>query len=131
MLAIVCFNVANLMLARASGRRREITIRTALGAPRRRIVSQLVTESVFVSLLGGTLGIVFTGIVVGILNSSRPLALAGFPEVSVDAATHWLPRLVSACVIGLIFGLAPKPSARWASPCATRCSKRAGALPAA
>jgi putative ABC transport system permease protein len=106
MLGIVCFNVANLMLARASGRRREIAIRVALGAPRRRIVSQLVTESVFVSLLGGALGIAFTNIIVGILNSSRPLALAGFPEVSLDAATIGFTFGLSL-VIGVIFGLAP------------------------
>jgi predicted permease len=105
-LAIVCFNVANLMLARASGRRREITIRAALGAPRRRIVSQLVTESVFVSLLGGALGIACASIVVGMLNSSRPLALAGFPEVSVDAATIGFTFGLSL-LTGLIFGLAP------------------------
>jgi putative ABC transport system permease protein len=106
MLAIICFNVANLMLARANGRRREITIRAALGAPAKRIASQLVTESVFVSLLGGALGIAITSIVVAILNSSRPLALAGFPEVSVDAATLGFTFGLSL-LMGLIFGLAP------------------------
>jgi predicted permease len=110
MLGIVCFNVANLMLARASGRRREIAIRVALGAPRRRIASQLVTESVFVSLLGGALGIAFTGIIVGVLNSSGPLALAGFPEVSVDAATVGFTFGLSL-LIGVIFGVAPATGA--------------------
>jgi putative ABC transport system permease protein len=106
MLAIVCFNVANLMLARSSGRRREIAIRAALGAPGRRIVSQVVTESLFVSLLGGALGIAFASAVVGILNSSRPLALLGFPEISVDSATVGF-TLALTLLVGLIFGLAP------------------------
>jgi len=106
MLAIVCFNVANLMLARSSGRRREIAIRAALGAPGRRIVSQVVTESLIVSLLGGALGVAFAGAVVGILNSSRALALAGFPEISVDTATIGF-TLALSLLVGLIFGLAP------------------------
>jgi predicted permease len=106
MLGIVCFNVANLMLARASGRRREITIRVAVGAPRKRIVSQVVTESLFVSLLGGAVGIAITGVVVGILNSSRPLALAGLPEIAIDAATIGF-TLGLSILVGLIFGLAP------------------------
>lgn len=110
MLAIVCFNVANLMLARSSGRRREIAIRIALGAPGSRIVSQVVTESLFVSLLGGALGMAFAGAVVGALNSSRPLALAGFPELSVDTATIGF-TLALSLLVGLIFGLAPALSA--------------------
>jgi putative ABC transport system permease protein len=110
MLAIVCFNVANLMLARASGRRREITIRVALGAPRKRIVSQVVTESLLVSLLGSALGIGFASAVVAALDSSRPLALAGFPEVSIDAATISF-TLGLTLLVGLMFGLAPALSA--------------------
>jgi predicted permease len=106
MLAIVCFNVANLMLARSSGRRREIGIRAALGAPARRIVSQVVTESLLVSLLGGALGIAFASAVVRILNSSRPLALAGFPEISVDTVTIGF-TLALSLLVGLIFSLAP------------------------
>lgn len=106
MLGIVCFNVANLMLARSSGRRREIAIRAALGAPGGRIVSQVVTESLFVSLLGGALGTAFAGAVVAILNSSSPLALAGFPEISVDTATIGF-TLALSLLVGLIFGLAP------------------------
>jgi putative ABC transport system permease protein len=110
MLAIVCFNVANLMLARASGRRREITIRAALGAPRQRIVSQVVTESLLVSLLGGALGIGLTSEVVRVLNSAHPVALAGFPEISMDAATIGF-TLVLSLLVGLAFSLVPAFSA--------------------
>jgi putative ABC transport system permease protein len=102
MLAIVCFNVANLMLARSSGRHREIAIRAALGAPGRRIVSHVVTESLFVSFLGGALGIAFAGAVVGVLNSSRALALAGFPQISFDTPTIGF-TLALSLLVGLIF----------------------------
>ncbi len=110
MLGIVCFNVANLMLARASGRRREIAVRAALGAPRKRIVCQLMTESLFVSWLGSALGAAIAVAAVGLLNSSRPLALAGFPEIRIDAATVGFTLLLSV-VVGLIFGLVPALSA--------------------
>ncbi len=110
MLAIVCFNVANLMLARASGRRREIAIRVALGAPRTRIVGQVVTESLLVSLMGGALGIGLTSAAVGMVNAFRPLALSGFPEISIDTATIEF-TLALSLLVGLVFGVAPALSA--------------------
>jgi len=106
MLLIVCFNVANLMLARATSRRREIAVRVALGAPRKRIVSQLIAESLLVSVLGGALGITLAALAVRGLNSLRPLALEGLPEVSMDGATIAF-TLVLTLLTGLIFGLAP------------------------
>ena len=110
MLGIVCFNVANLTLARSSGRRREIAIRVALGAPQKRIVSQVVTESLFVSLVGGALGVAIAAAAVGILNSSHSLALAGFPEISIDAMTIGFTLALSV-LVGLIFSLVPALSA--------------------
>lgn len=105
MFLIVCFNVANLTLARASGRHREMVIRAALGSPRKRIVRQALTESSIVSLLGGGLGIGLAGAAVSILNSSRPLALAEFPEISIDAAAIGFALLLSL-LVGLVSCLA-------------------------
>jgi len=106
MLMIGCFNVANLSLARASGRRREIIVRAALGAPRKRIISQVLTESLIVSLAGGVLGIGLTSAAVAILNSSRPVALADFPEVSIDAVSIGF-ALTLSLLLGLVSSLAP------------------------
>ena len=111
MLLIVCFNVANLMLAKATTRRREIAVRVALGAPRRRIIGQLFTESLMISMLGGGLGLALAVVAVHSLNVSRQAALAGLPEVSIDRVTAAFTFL-AAVVTGLIFGTAPALSSR-------------------
>ena len=106
MLLIVCFTVANLMLARATARRREIAVRVALGSPRRRIVSQLLTESLLVSLIGGAMGLGLAVLAVHALNATRKTALAGLPEVSIDVSTAAFALIVTV-VTGIAFGIAP------------------------
>jgi len=105
-LLIACVNIANLLLARASGRRREIALRQALGAARSRLVRQLLTESILLSLLGGILGLC-------ILFGSRhyllrlvPESLPRLDEVSIDWSVLAFTLLASLGA-GLIFGLAP------------------------
>jgi len=106
MLLIVCFTVANLMLARATARRTEIAVRVALGSPRRRIVSQLLTESLLVSLIGGAAGLGLAVLAVQALNATRKTALAGLPEVSIDVSTAAFTLIVTV-LTGIAFGIAP------------------------
>ena len=106
MLLIVFFTVANLMLARATTRRREIAVRVALSSPHWRIVRQLLTESLLVSLLGGGLGLGLAAAAVTALNVARQKLLPGLPEVALDWRTTAFTFGITV-LTGLVFGIAP------------------------
>jgi predicted permease len=106
MLMIVCFNLANLMLAKATARHREIAVRAALGAPRNRIVAQLLSESMLVSLLGGSAGLGLAIVLLKALNASREWQLARLPAVSLDLQAAFFALAITVAT-GLLCGLAP------------------------
>ena len=109
-LLIACANVANLLLVRATGRRREIAIRAAIGAGRGRIVRQLLTESVVLSLAGGALGL-FLG--VAGMRALLSINTAGLPRIGRDGtlvAIDWRVVLFAVGIslaTGIVFGLIP------------------------
>ena len=105
-LLIACANVANLLLVRASQRESEIAVRTALGAARVRIVRQLVTESLILSLAGAAVGIALASWAVAAVVSFGPEGLPRLQEVAVNTPVLLFALGVSA-VTGLLFGLVP------------------------
>ncbi|MBI1897095.1 MAG: ABC transporter permease [Acidobacteria bacterium] len=106
-LAITCANIANLLLARAAARRREMAVRLSLGAGRFRVVRQLLTESVLLASLGGALGVAFA---IWGVRSLTLLFSRGQENFTLHAELNWTVLGVTAAlsvVCGLLFGLAP------------------------
>jgi len=107
-LLIACANVANLMLARAGARHKEIAVRLAVGAGRRRLIRQLLTESILLSTLGGGAGLALAASISGLLVSFTPTN--NFSTLTLDNRLDWRVlgfTLAVSLLTGILFGLAP------------------------
>lgn len=118
LLLIGCANVANLQLARAAGRVKEISIRAALGASRWRLIRQMLTESVLLALIGGILGVLVAAWAVPLLVSLSPADIRGFKEIGLNRGVLVFSLLASVFT-GILFGVVPAFVASSANPSAS------------
>ncbi len=112
-LAAACANLGTLFAARAADRSRELALRVALGSSRWRLVRQLLTEAVIVSLIGGAAALVSAHLLLGVLNRSQPFV--GQLTVRVDARVY-LAGLALTLGSALLFGMVPAWQTGWSSP---------------
>ena len=105
-LLIACANIANLLLARSNARQTEMAVRSALGAARGRLLRQLLTESVLLSIIGGALGLLLATWGVRLLLVLKPMGIPRLDTVTIDGSVMMWTALI-AVTTGLIFGIAP------------------------
>lgn len=106
LLLIVCVNVANLLLVRVAARARELAVRTALGAGRRHLIRQMLTESMLLAAAGGTCGLLLAAWSMDLLRVLLPADTPRAAEISIDAGVIGFALVVSAAA-GLVFGMLP------------------------
>ena len=105
-LLIACTNLSNLLLARATGRRKEIAIRVALGAERSRLIRQMLTESVLLAACGAAVGLPLAYVATRALASTRAVTIPLLQTVNIDSAVL-IFTIAAALATGLLFGIAP------------------------
>ncbi len=105
-LLIACANLANLLLARAAVREREMAVRMALGSGRARVVRQMLKESLALAVPGGLCGVAVASFAVALLNAWKPLVLVRYPPIAMDLRTLAF-TLALTLITGLVFGIAP------------------------
>jgi putative ABC transport system permease protein len=114
-LIVTCVNIAGLFLSRATRRRRELSLRVALGASRARLMRQLLSESVLYGLAGGAAGVILAMLLKGAVLELATPSLPNFGDISIDAAVLVFAAAVSI-VCGLAFGLMPALAATTGDP---------------
>ena len=105
-LLISCVNVANLLLARSTARQQEFAVRIALGAGQRRVIRQLLTESILLALIGGALGLALAKFGTAAAMAAMPSSLPRAEEIGLDYRVLLFTLLISI-IAGIVFGLAP------------------------